>query len=362
MRTITSLIIVTALIACNNGPTFTLEVQDFDITKGVHISIKSNPVDFSTEILGVDDIFMYDSLLIFQTSDPSGFLKIYNVDNHKINNLCARGRSTNEFMSVSSLSGQFYKLDSDLIFPANDGMNHMKEINLTESIRKGKTTIVSVSESMETYNNGMNIILESNKNNRFCFDNAKRNEIYNDEIDLPKYYITNNERKTKKIKVFHNKLNLEREIDAISYHFGCLYKHPSKNIIIQAFQHLNYILFFDIENKHNYAIHVSGTISFNDYIKHEDRMDFCFVDAFCNNPDFFIVLLNSQKTPLGQTPNSRLLLFDWNGSYKGCAETDIKINRIAFDNSNRVLYGLRIASETVVSFDLKDFINEVYEE
>lgn len=361
MRTITSLIIITALIACNNGPTITLEVKDYDITEGAHKSIKSEPVDFSTEIFGVDDIFMCDSLLIFQTTDPSGFLKIYNVNNHKKYNLCTKGRSSNEFMSASTLSGQYYKLNSDLIIPVNDGMNNMKEINLTESIRKGRTTIVSISESMETFNNGMNVILDSNKNKRFCFDNAQRNEIYNDEIDLPNYYITNNGRKTKKIKVFRNKLNLEREIDAISYHFGCLYKHPSKNIIIQAFQHINYIIYFDVDNNHYYAIHGSGTISFDDYIKHESKMDFCFVDACCNSPDFFIVLLNSQKTPLGQTQNSRLLFFDWSGNYIGCAETDVKINRIALDSTNRVLYGLRIASETIVSFDLNDFINGIYE-
>ena len=71
------------LLSCShkdNGP-LVLETREVDFMDKTGDEIKAKPLDL--EVPGVTDVVVYDSLLIFVTSDPSGMLQVFNKNTLK---------------------------------------------------------------------------------------------------------------------------------------------------------------------------------------------------------------------------------------------------------------------------------------
>ena len=213
-----------AFSSCENKSTFLFDTKEVDYISDSKPLIKGNEVNL--EILGVDGVFVCDTLLMFISNDPSGMLQIYNKNTlSPIANLATQGRAKNEFISISNTNWQYYYRDGDLIMPFIDNGCFLKEINISQSILQGHTVIASdVSECIHI-TSGSFVLLDDDINNRFecLFSHPDGIEI--DKRVPVSYSIHNCENKSfKEISVFSKMIECEDEIDVSTYHNNRLLK------------------------------------------------------------------------------------------------------------------------------------------
>ena len=61
-------------------------------------------------------------------------------------------------------------------------------------------------------------------------------------------------------------------------YWGSLYKHPDKNLVMFSYDYMNYLLFFNMDTHKYYAIHQTGSMTFDDVapVVPEDGSIICF--------------------------------------------------------------------------------------
>lgn len=343
-----------AFSSCENKSTFLFDTKEVDYISDSKPLIKGS--DVSLEILGVDRVFVCDTLLMFTTNDPSGMLQIFNKNTlSPIAKLATQGRAKNEFISISNTNWQYYYRDGDLIIPFIDNYCFLKEINISQSILQGHTVIASdVSECINTAD-GSFVLLDDDLNNRFECLFPHPDAVLIDNLVPVSYSIHNCEDQSfKEIRVFPKMMECERKIDLDTYYKNRLSKHPTKNIVVQPFGLLDYILFFDFENKHNFAIHNQGSRSFSEVVPSVtlDTPSYFSGHCFSSTKDFFMLLYFADQYSIKSNSLPELLVFDWDGNYLGGAKLGNYINSMSYDSINQILYGVSYFEEKIFTFDL----------
>ena len=328
-----------------------IDVKDVDYSNNDKVILKSTDCG---EILGVTDIFIYDSLLLAITNDAKGQLKVFRTRNlSHVVDLCQRGRASNEFSQRPIRNfWEIYERDSCIVMPLIDGVSTLKELNITESVIHGKT-VINRKEERPTFINCEIMRINDEKSLYYypvSYDDPEYGKFY-----PPKYYIVDNESKSE-IEVFPTIMDAIWPSAVLTAQRGILHKHPNKNLFVQNFERMDYLIFFDLDNNNNYAIHQKGSHTFDDVLP--DREEYkkwrkCFTDAVVTDNYIISVYWNDDycEENINTGENKSIIkVFDWNGNYVYGAKLDKEVHSIAYDEVHNILFGINRSTEKLFSF------------
>ena len=351
----TTLITLLVLYSCSQKNPFPYTTKEFDLASNSSITY-GKKIDF--EVLGLDDIFIWDSLLIITTNDARGMVKVFNKNTFELlANLACKGRGHNEFTTLSNASWQAYVVNGDLMIPFQD-YGVLKEINITQSLLEHKTIIGS---SVECYYNGdfRSVAIDHNINNRFEYKSVLPDKVVRDKVTKPQYLIHNYDKKNiRKFKVFDSNVKSVLPQDLYSYVKSTLYAHPNRNTFIQPFSIMNYIVVVDLDNKSTFALHRSKTSSFNEVLPPLNNVETSFSSCVTTDDFFLILYFADREQYIELTKGPKLLAFDWDGNLIASTILDPFCLNIAFDNETSTLYGADPFKEIMYSFDISDILSQ----
>lgn len=331
-----------------------LDVKEVDYLGKSRTTLVGKQLDW--EVLGADDMIIQDSLLMFVTSDVNAQLKVFNLNTQKqVGGFCLKGRARNEFLQVVDLSRQTYVKDGDIYYPLVDPENNeLKEVNVSESIRRQSTVVTSVSECRfpDTF-----VLLDNDINKRFVCSYYINTDVMDIKSIPVTHYIKTGDN-VDVINVYGGKMKLEDKHSAITPYAGNLYKHPDRNLVVKVHAGMDYLFFFDFDRNKNFAVHQKGAVSFDDILPQNKDGKITFSDVALAKDCIFILYFDTpENRNLAKTDERRkpeLLVFDWDGNFLWSAKFEKYINRIAYDEKNRILYGVNSILEELYSFSLNE--------
>lgn len=351
------------LFSCNYRNPLVLETREVDYLDKTDNVIIANKVDI--KVMGVSDIFVYDSLLIFVTTDPSGFLQIYNKNTYEhIGSFCHLGRAKNEFAGLAfSINRQYYLRDGELILPLIDNKTLIqKEVNVSASLREGHTVIGDIES--RTFDDMNSILLDNGLEKIFTFSRPKfQTELQTSS--LPVYSLKEKNELVKEVKVFRRHVDCEIPDLLESCYRGSFVKHPNRNLVVMTMGGMDYLLFFDFDKNKNFALHQIGAPSASDIYFYKDRSKnhSCFgLPLVDYTSDRFMVFYfggkHTQHAIDEGVMRGELMLFDWDGNYLGGVKLDDNFFSAFYDSEKKMLYTANIMDE-IFAYDLSEFMKSI---
>lgn len=315
----------------------------------------------SVDVMGPSEIAIDDTLLIFSTNDPTGYIKIYNIDNCKlIGKYGLKGRANNEFNMTLLASSNIAKTNKGSIVYIYDDLSLLKVMNIDSTIQHNIAIIDTAYRSISLID-GVTIFDFVNDVS-FTYTKVHEDNVFLGRYNLPQYSYKAHNQNAEDIVVFSKLMNFEDVDDACYSYSGAVYKHPIRNIYYQPFQYMDYLLIFNMEDNTIRATHQNNSLSFNDKIP-DNANSFCFGHS-CNTNEYIMCLYfngdyskKSLKNEGEEKPE--LLIFDWSGNYLGGVKLGREIHRIAYDSRTQSLIGVNIDKESVYAFDLSGMIKSI---
>ena len=351
-------------MSCNTKSPLVLETHEVDFLNKTGDII--NAKELNLDVPGVRDVVVCDTLLCFLTKDPSGMLKIYKKNTLEyMASFCQLGRAKNEFTGqVNLTNGQYYQRNGDLIIPLMDNNSLLqKEVNVSASLRTGHTVVEGIEP--RTANEYSFVLLDNGLEKTFSF----RNPYLNAEtgiMELPLYAIREHNEIVREYKVFKKHVATENIENLELWYSGNLLKHPSRSLVIFPMCNLDDILFFDLKTNHHYSLHQTGSTSASDICVFNDQRKnrSCFGRPVADKASdyFYVTYFGGKYTEEAVNENTmraELLVFDWDGNYKGGVKLDTNYHRHSLDSDTKILYAVNIGSEKIYTFDLSGLINTI---
>ncbi len=340
-------------MSCNRDPNIQVDVREVDFLNKTGNVIEGKLV--KSEILGSTDIIVFDTLLMVTTSNPEGQLQVFSLNSLEyLGSFCKQGRAKNEMVKAMFASEQVYYKNDHVILVLFEPPSTLKEINITASLQSGNTKIIS-SQECPVMATGEVVFLDNDLNYRFEYE---RNIFgINEVTGIPTRYTVYKDRKKKELKFFKTLMNTESPNKTLPY-IGCLHKHPHRNFLVHSFLNMDYLLFMDLDADKYFAIHQKGSITFNDtYVHSKSQMTPHFTDAAKSSEYLMFLYRQGEYTQKTTADNfyPELLVFDWDGNYITGFKMDRKLNRIEYDEINKVLYGRNIEEE-LYAYDMENLI------
>lgn len=348
------------LCSCCTRNHYSYPVIEKEFANSSDILIDGNIIN--VEEVGMDEVIVRDSLLLLVTTNPAGYLLVLDTKSYRpMAHLCRQGRAKNEFMHSVVPTKQTYFRNGDLILPMIDNTQLVKEVNITKSISKAQTVIEETDECVSIVD-GFNVFLENGIEKRFEYRYCQDDPVLKGRSTLPEYYLISSQKKKEKVNVFPKIMDFQDPKRATAFYSGCLFKHPVRNLIVQPFQHMDYILFFDLDNGKNFAIHQPGSLSFDDIIPaKQGNTIFHFCDCAVSD-DCFIVLYEagdySRSFDDYSSAKPEIIVFDWAGNYINSAKLGKVVHSISYDSSSKLLYGIDRLNDSLYSFDLSSILSD----
>ena len=365
---LTFFLLLCSLVSCKKH--FAYEVKEIDFVNKSDTLIDGEPVDISLPV-GLLDFTMCDSLFLFLTDDVSAQLLVYSAnDGRLLGRFCGKGRAKYEIIGPSMVSQMVFKdSDESILLPLVEQRSAIKMINITESLKRNRTVVQDVRECSSIYY----ILLDNSINSTLEYFPAERDIINRDIVESPYFEVKRNgDEEGRRIKMYPKLMNLDNLSDALLFYHGAMFKHPSRNMVVQPFIFMDYILFMDIDNNRYFAVHQNGALSFDDHISatstvgedyvlmHEGReLPDHFGDTFCD--ESFLMLLYTAgdyctNVEEGGKACPELIIFDWDGNFKRSIKLGKEVHGISYDSNSMTLYGVNMAEGIMYRFDLSDVI------
>lgn len=355
--------ILTSKAKTDNGPMI-LKTQEVDFKDKTGDEIKAKMLDL--EVIGIQDLYVQDSVLMFVTSDPEAMLKVYDKKTLKpIAGLCQRGRANNEFPGqIIQQYRQQYWRNGDLIMPFYDlSTSVQKEVNISASLRKGHTVIENTCQ--RSFHNHDFVVLDNGLDKTFTINGLEPDWLRSPEtMELPVYAVTENNNIVKEIQVFKEHIKHESVLRLGYFYGGQLLKHPDRNLVVMTMRSMDYIMFFDLDNDRNFAIHQKGSPTYADIYIYDDwdknykggtggPMHIPGTDKFC------VVCSSGKYTEQTLAEGGmgvELLVFDYEGNYIGGVKLNRNIQSYSYDPETKTIYAANVVTEEIFTFDLSDFL------
>lgn len=348
-------ILLELLLSCTSQPNLRVETFEMDFVNSSQFEVKGQLL--KKEIPGLQSIIVYDSILIALTTNPNAQLQVFSTNTmEEIGSFCKKGRASNEFFNVFSVTNQIYERSGHIILPLIDNMNDVKEVDITESLRNKKTIIGK-----------KDVCLGAGLGYSFYLDNTigdSRFELLNNRFDgvevtdVPcKYIIKGPGKRENELKIFNRLVEVDDKSEIVCPFESTVIKHPTKNLFVNAFGCMDYLIFFDIENDRIFAIHQEGAPTFDD--KFQNKCSDLFFNGGCATEKFiFLTYCHSKKT-LADEKNGKkvqdILIFNWNGSFVKGIKLDKRLRSIGFDEKKGRLYGMT-PKEELYEYDLSTLL------
>lgn len=348
------------LESCKDETYFTLKTREVDWNVDSKNVIDKQIID--VDLLGANNIYVCDSLLLITSNNPAAQLKVFSTNSFALlGSFCTEGRAKNEFIHPWNNGQQLYRnSQNEIIFPFIDNRFNVKEVNISQSLIQ-KSTVVDECVKCLDLNKGNFQILDNDINKTFENVYGDRDKIKNNLYTTSKYYIKSKDGKIEKeLNVFPQVMKYKEGGNPTPYSLGPIFKHPKKNIILQPLQYMDYLLYFDLDNENYFAVHKAGSLSFDDIAPLDFDGKMCFGGASVTSEYIFVRCdVDTRKDP----KMTDLLVFDWNGNKLAEVKLNADVYRIAFDELHSRLYGLGNlegnADECLFSFDFKELMSGV---
>ncbi len=365
MNRLTFIGLFLVLLSCNSRNPLAIESREVDFKDKTGDVIEAH--ELNLDVPGVQDIVVYDSLLFFITRNPTGMLQVYNINTlQHIASFCQRGRAKNEFTGqVFLINEQYYFKDGDLIFPLLDNKSLIqKEVNVSASLREGHTVVGDV--ELRSSDDRCFVLLENGLEKIFSYRNPYIDAEMG-EMTLPQYAVREHDKIVREIKVFKKHVKSENPENLELWYSGSLLKRTNNNLVIMPMSGMDYILFFDLDKKKNWALHQIGTPLASEICVYDDDSKNYFGGfgrpIADNSSDIFLVSYfggeHTEKAMKEGKMRGELLLFDWDGNYIGGVKLDTNYHSSSYDSKGKKLYAVNIASEKIFTFDLSEFMKNI---
>ena len=369
-RNISSLLIVALLLAitliqssCSDKSHYAFPIKEIDFVNKTSGVLEGKPLNL--DILGPREILICDTLLLVTTENPAGQLKVYSLNSfEELANLCTKGRAQNEFIEPYLISRNYGLKDGHITLWLTDNITTMKKVDITESIKKRSTVILQKDICMSG-SKGNFVLIDNDVKKRFVYNKSKEDKVKNGIFNAPTFSIEIDGEPSRELIVYPKAMDTEIS----GFHFynynGKMYKHPDKNLVFQGLQSMDYILFFDLDNNKNWAIHQKGSLSFDDVILEDNKdIDYYHFSHLDFNSDYIMFLYvagdySKNVENYGVDSKPELLIFDWEGNYLGGAKLSLPVARIAYDERRQLLIGLDCNDDKFYSFDLSELMSSI---
>ena len=360
MRKTVLISFLSALLFCgcsNKSEIFIPKVKELDYGHKTRPKIVPTPLDYCP--MGVNDVVSFGKYLIFTTNDPSGYIRVYDIEkNAEVASILKKGRAANELTAGRpyTLSEQVYSSDGDIMFPVIDNTT-LKEINITQSIKKG-VTVINASTPCLFLHDGNTVLIDNDISRTFIFQKAK---MHDGECDPSEFYVqqAGGEKKIipvhKRVMPDGDGVNVEVDVELYAQYMGSIFKHPTKNIIVHSLQNMNYLIFFDLDNDKCFAVHQEGARTYDDKVEYVPE-HMVFGDAAVSE-DYIFINYRYNITAGGESDKvCEVLAFDWNGNYVGGFVSDVALHRLTYNEASKSLFCANLGDEILYQIPIKDFL------
>lgn len=346
--------IACGVFSCKKEAHYAYPVKEFDPNKISEVVVNGTKTDIVVSISW--QTVMVDSLLIVEVREPTGFLSVYNTkDLSRIMELCTIGNARYEFNRTFYLISQTYRKGGDAFITTVDKFRFVKEINLTESMKTGHTVVSDICEYPSFNFDDDFLFVDNDITNLFLYKNQNN---YPEDNFHGEYSVTNFKSMEKKvINVFPKPMRTGTE--SIRYYSsGEIYKHPERNLFVQACGYMDYLLFFDIDADNGFAVHKKGSPTFDDVAP--DGRSLRFARGCLATKDYFFASHCEYKNDENgdEVRESKLYIFDWEGNLRKNIKLYPDVIDLTYDERTQILYGFDMPmpedgyEQTLYTFDM----------
>ncbi|MBO7114697.1 MAG: hypothetical protein J6V95_05950 [Bacteroidaceae bacterium] len=345
--------------------------------KTIDVDFRNRSVDMPAgipvmDIVGAHNIVVSDTFLLVLAENPSGFLQVYSTNSlGYLGSFCLKGRARNEFHSASANTDQVIIRDNHVIPVIFDSYSDpgsvdyhsvLKTVDLTASLRKGSTVVLS-SDECDMYTNNDILLLGDDYDTRFEYQMQ-----YEDNEDTIFRHIVYKNGRKKEITIFNRLMDTNTKKKYLPY-FSNITKHPSRDLVVQLYERLDYLIYMDFETDRFFAVHGKGTLSFDDTFESQDPLhSFHFGDvasssgymmSLYRNGDYTLntesshLIMNGSVMAGTYEHLPEVLVFDWDGNYIKGFRMKETIHAIEYDQIHGILYGLDRNDGIIYSYDLR---------
>ena len=345
-----------AFYSCGNKPQYNISpVTETSFADQDRVMIEPTKLDYCP--MGVSDIMSYDKYLFFITMDNDAYLKVYDIEKgSQVAALCHQGRAGNEFsFPLFFTAEQAYTASGEIMLPIMDITGALSEINITRSIDEQRTVINRAAASVISSTSSHLAFVDDDFSKMFVSDL----KLSSTEPAQPvRFYIQDSDGEKTEIPVFKDVMPGDYEFGKSNYYSGVLMKHPGKNIMVYSMAHLDYLIFFDLDNSKTFTIHQNGTDTFEKYVT--ENPDLLHLgDATASDEYYFTFYLANCRNNPDADYVCEVLAFDWDGNYAGGFKTNTAIHRISYNEKTQSLYCANIGEELLYVIPVKDFLKSL---
>ncbi len=354
------------LFSCKQEPA--IEIRETDFLNKADVTVHGVPVSaqLPLEIHGMVHI---DSLNIVVADGPGGYVFVYSDSWQLLDVFSGQGRARYEFLESPSThrSQVFQRADGHILLPLSDRRAQLiKLMDITESLANHRAIIADVrefkfGEEVRFYDNDRKseislmtsfsfLYLDDNIHHTLEVTDADFYDILHKPIE---YRIRHDSTFIKKPEILSG---MEKFVgpEYKDNYIRSAHRHPKRNLIIEAYYHLNYIAFLDLDNNRSYFIHQAGSPTFKDETDME-KLGFTYTIA---TDSFFMEFYRGGNRNDG-TVSPELIFFDWEGNFIKSVKLDMLTHFNIFDPKTKTIYGIRTLDEEeqLISFDLSQIID-----
>ena len=141
---------------------------------------------------------------------------------------------------------------------------------------------------------------------------------------------------------------------------GNIKKHPSRNLVVQSFDRMDYLLYMDLDADNYFMVHQKGALTFDDtYVGNPDMYQIVRFTEAAASSEYLMYLYRHGDYTLSTSHDEfypELLVFDWDGNYITGFKTNLSIHAIEYDEIHKVLYGLDRGNEILYAYDMSHLL------
>jgi hypothetical protein len=324
--------------------------QSFSLDKGVEIDLED------IGIIGVNDFFIYDSLLIFSSMDKDGLWSFVSLPDYCfLGKFLTLGEGPYEFFQnpfVGSGNVKFFKENEELIATIyHFDKGELYKMNVDKSIKNNQLYISAINDSLPVQLFDF-VVIDS-----ITFFSK---EISNRETQQIRYMLVNGE---KIIPPHFEKLNLAKIKEREDFNIlstNTKY-HPNNNRIIEMPGHLNYINIYSIDGSFGKTICIGKRLDHIGKIQDTEwtnRMDI-FNDSRLFSRFWGVLFINEMSYIKERKRLPNILLFDWNGEPLAQLNLSNFAHTFDIDFINGYLYTLDRQTDVFRRYDIREILEKI---
>jgi hypothetical protein len=314
-------------------------------------------IDPNLDVIGMKSFLVYDSLLIFSTTDSDGLWSFMSLSSYKhLGKFLKKGDGPYELVQPLRVDDnvKFFADSSGLFANIYDFYRgKILKFNINESIENQQLHISTLTDSVPPYM--FNFIMLDNEN-ILC------KEVKNDQTEQYRYILNGKEGMTPPILQKLNQASIKKGED-INILSTITKTNDNGSIIIEMPIGLNYINIYSMDGALEKTICIGNKLDNIVKIQEKnlgDRM-YTFADLRVFK-DFWGVVYINEDTKTYQTGRKNLpsiLFFDWQGEPLLDLNLEHFITSFDIDLLNGELYTLDVHSDEFYKYDIKKVLTKL---